>query len=462
MIKISLRSALLIAFSLAGTISILIIAVMLNFFFDKFFKEYSIKKQEEKNQKVLTLIKSQYHNANKWNIEVVQEIGVSELEEGLIVKLDDENSKTVWDAMQYNSGICERMIHTMTYRMANKYPSLNGGFTTKEYPVVINNSNKGKLIIGYYGPFYYSDDEFFFINTLNRLLVGVTIGVLFFTLLLGYIISKRLSTPLIKVKNTSREIAKGKYNIRMEEKAAIGEIDDLIESINHLAGSLENQERLRKQLTQDISHELRTPMTTLQSHIEAMIDGVWKPSKKRLISLHEEIIRLNSLIKELTVLRQYDFERLKLNKTGFELKKLIDGILDLYEHGFNEKKIKIACNGDELKITADRDKIKQAFVNFISNAAKFTNENGKFKIRIKKERSNVFIEFVNSGKGIPAKDLENIFERLYRVEKSRNRATGGSGIGLSIAKQIIEAHKGSVKAESVRNKETKFTVSLPV
>lgn len=458
--RISLKTALLISFSFVGTISILVIAILLNFFFDKFFKEYSIKKLEERNQKVLNLIKSQYQENGKWNTGVIQEIGVSELEEGILVKLTDLDNKTIWDVMEYNSGICHQMINTMTYRMANKYPSLNGGFTTKEYPVITNNKKTAILRIGYYGPFYYTDTEFFFIDTLNKLLIIITVCVLAFSLVLGYLISRMLSTSLVKVTHSGREIAKGRYNIRIKEKAFLSDIYDLINSINNLASSLENQDKLRKQLTQDVSHELRTPITTLQAHIEAMIDGIWKPSKERLKSLYEEILRLNNLIKDLTKLTRYDSENFTLNRTNFELKKVITNLLILYEDQFKAKHIRTECTGDEVMINSDKNKISQAMINFITNAIKYTNPKGYFIINIEKEKDKVCIELKNTGKGIPKKDLPNIFDRFYRVEKSRNRKTGGTGIGLSIVKEIITAHNGKVTVESVPNKETKFTVIL--
>jgi two-component system sensor histidine kinase BaeS len=322
-------------------ISIFILIFLVNFYLKKYFNEYSIRKQEEKNQQIVNLIKNQYHKDSSWNEENVKDIGIGLLEEGLIINLNDISGKTVWNAMEHNSGICEKMIKDIKDRMQSKYPSIQGNFSYKTYFLDLEKKPIGNLQIGYYSPFFYTESEFLFIDALNNLIIVITIGTLIISLGIGFVISRLLSIPIGNVITTTGRISKGLYNIRISKSSVIKEFQELINSINDLAGSLESQDKLRKRLTLDVSHELRTPLTTLQAHIEAMIDGIWKPSVDRLKSFHEEILRLNKLVDDLTTLSHYEHESVKLVKTAVDLKSFLSDTLSVYESSFASRKIRV-------------------------------------------------------------------------------------------------------------------------
>lgn len=458
---IKLKKAIFILLGITSSLSIIIVSIILNFFFDKFFREYFTRKLEERNFELVNNIKLQYVN-ERWNLDAIQNIGVNALEEGLILKLVDIKNNIIWDATHYNSGICEKMISTITFRMNSKYPSLKGGYTTKNYDLKVENQNIGYLTIGYYGPFYYTEQEFYFIGALNNLLIITTLLTLSFSFLLSYFVSKKISKPLSNITNITKVVSEGKYNSKIREKSFILEINTLINSVNNLAQSLLNQHNLRKKLTQNIAHELRTPMTTIQTHIEALIDGIWPITKERLECILEETIRINKLMIDLNELSKFDNKSIELRKKKIHLDSLLKKVILLNEHNFISKNIKIEYKLQKISIFVDEDKIKQAFINLVTNAYKFTNKNGYFRIILENRTNIAHIEFINSGAGIPAKDIDNIFERFYRADESRNRKTGGSGIGLSIVKEIIEAHDGTIKVESEKNKETKFIITLPL
>jgi len=227
------------------------------------------------------------------------------------------------------------------------------------------------------------------------------------------------------------------------------------------AQTLEKQEALRKKMGADVAHELRTPLATLQSHMEAMIDGIWEPDADRLKSCYEEIIRINKMVGDLEKLAKYEGESLVLNKTTFDISELIRRIICNFEPEFKNSGIEIAFEGKAEEIFADRDKMSQVIINLVSNALKYTQAGGMVKISAKSEEGVVEIRVKDTGQGIPEEDLPFVFERLYRADKSRNRLTGGAGIGLTIAKTIVEAHNGHIEVYSKINEGTEFLITLP-
>ena len=286
-----------------------------------------------------------------------------------------------------------------------------------------------------------------FLQDITNLIIGIS-------LLMIIVVSKM--TDFIK---------RGGYDQTLEYESSIVEIDDLINSINELSRELYKMEDMRKKLTSDISHELKTPLTSIQTHLEAMIDGIWEPSQERLNSVNEEVIRLNHLVNQLKNLTKYDSEKNKLEISEVDLKQLIKNIIYNNQSFAFEKNIKIEYELEELTAKVDKEKITQVIVNLISNAVRYTNCNCKIegKIIIKLYKADDFIKIVvkDNGIGIPEESLDYIFERFYRVDKSRCRNTGGTGIGLTICKSIIDLHKGKIEVRSKVNEGSEFIITLP-
>jgi signal transduction histidine kinase len=280
-------------------------------------------------------------------------------------------------------------------------------------------------------------------------------------LLLGAIMSKRISRPISKAIQAASEISKGNFKQRIEEKSSTKEINQLTDTVNGLADSLEKQKNLRKTMAADVSHELRTPLASLQSSLEAMIDGIWQPSNERLESCHEEILRINRLVGDLEKLEKTEAENAVLNISEFDISDLTAHIIHNFETDFYKKGVTLNFTGEAVLVSADRDKISQVIINLVSNALKYTTEDGRVDVKIEGTERSVEIIVTDNGNGIPQEDLPNIFERFYRADKSRNRLTGGSGLGLTITKAVVEAHKGKISVSSELNKGTIFTVKLP-
>jgi len=292
--------------------------------------------------------------------------------------------------------------------------------------------------------------------------IGLTIGgALIIALILSIYIAKKISSPLVSMKNITLVMARGKRDVRLPLKGAPkDEVDELAASINHFAEQLEQQEHLRVTLTENIAHELRTPLTTLNSYLSAIQDGIWEATPERIQSCREEIHRLVQMVKDLEELQILTSTELDLSLKDVLLTKSIEQVIDLMEPSFSDKGI-ILERGTIPKITmhADEYRLIQIWTNLLSNALKFTPRGGKVSIYGKLNSDGVQITVMDTGTGIPSDQLAHVFERFYRVEKSRNRKSGGGGLGLAITKTLVERHGGQVWAES--DWGSSFHVYLP-
>jgi two-component system sensor histidine kinase BaeS len=460
---LSLRTRLSISYIVVALICILLVSLLANIFLENQFRTYIKQNLDRQNREIVAQLIREYDGDNGWNQLNVTNIGMNALEQGLIVKLKSIDGSVIWDATLHNNGLCRQMITHMAQNMASRYPNWRGNYIEHEYPVIKNFKTVGIAEIGFYGPFFFKDTDLAFINTLNRILVGVAILALFLALLIGSWMSRRLSAPIARVINTAGQIAGGNLAARSHQPSNIREIKQLITAINDLGQTLQQQELLRKRLTADMAHELRTPLTTLQSHIEAILDGIWQADPERLKVCHQEIMRVTRLVKDLEQLAKYENESLILNKNLSDIGELVKQIIINFEPEFSKKGVDLQLHLAETDglISMDRDKISQVIMNLLSNALKFTPAGGAVHIITESHPEMAIIKIRDNGPGIAPRDLPYIFERFYRADQSRTRFTGGSGIGLTIAKAIVEAHKGSITVQSEMGKGSEFIISLP-
>jgi two-component system, OmpR family, sensor histidine kinase BaeS len=456
----TLKRKLITSYILVGVISIFLISILANFFLVNQFKDYVIKNQQTRNKEILMSLNNAYTTEKHWNVDVIENVGMDAMQYGMIVSVYDLLGRMIWDARKYNNGICEAMITHMSDNMMKYNSNWKGAYVEKSNPMYVNSTKVGTVKIGYYGPYYFSDNDLAFLTTLNKIIVVVGIFSLLFAIIIGIVMAGAISRPIQRVIRSTKLISKGHYNDRINEKSNIKEINELTGTINDLAENLNTQESLRKKLTGDVAHELRTPLTTLQTHIEAILDGVWEPSVDRITSCHEEITRINRMVGDLEKVSKYESKNFILDKTRLNLMELVKNVLVNFEGEFLNKNIKVDFDGHNADYYGDKDKLTQVVVNLLSNALKYTPEGGNIFVSVNKNSENIEIIVKDNGIGISNEDLPYIFERFYRADKSRSRQTGGAGIGLTIAKSIIDAHKGEIEVNSKLNEGTEFKVRL--
>ncbi|WNQ13200.1 ATP-binding protein [Paenibacillus aurantius] len=296
-------------------------------------------------------------------------------------------------------------------------------------------------------------------QALLQSIVWTLAGSILLAVLIGFYMAKRISKPLVDMKQAAERMSGGQLNTRIR----VGGSDELAElgaSLNDLAAQLHKQEQLRVTMTEDIAHELRTPLATLKSHMRAFEDRIWEPTPERIRACYEEIERLTKLVAELEDLTHLDSPAFQLERKEERLDLILEQGVELVSAAYLEKKVTLLFRCDPaIHIHADRSRMVQILVNLLSNALKFTPEKGTVMVEAIKEAEGVLIRVQDSGSGIRREDLPFIFERFYRGDKSRNRRTGGSGLGLAIVHKLVTAHGGAIWAESSRG--TTITIRLP-
>ena len=300
-----------------------------------------------------------------------------------------------------------------------------------------------------------------FLHATTSTLVWTSVGALLLALGASLFLTRRLLSPIRQMGAVAGRIASGDYSQRVESIPG-DEVGELVAAFNQMVCSLQRLEKLRKDLVADVAHELRTPLTNMRGYLEALRDGVLPPSPEQIASLHEEVLRLVRLVEALHQLAVADagVQRLRLEPTN--IGSLTLHVLEPFRHRFAQKSIRLAAPArfDAVETPVDADQLVCVLNNLFENAWHYTPSGGEVTVRITSEPGAVVIGVTNTGDGIPPHDLPLIFERFYRGEKSRSREHGGAGIGLALVKQIVEAHAGSVSAESAAGLTT-FRVTLP-
>ncbi len=307
-----------------------------------------------------------------------------------------------------------------------------------------------------------TDTHRMFLAAVHRYLFWASLAALALALVLSYLLTRRILRPLLQMAVITREVAGGNFSARVDI-ASRDEVGQLAVAFNRMADSLERLELLRKTMVANVAHELRTPLTNLRGYIEGLSDEVIPPTRETFQLLEQEILRLVHLVEDLQQLAKADAAKAYLNRQEISLHGVIKQMLELYQPSFRAKMIAVETwFGPKTEtVTADRDKLLLAVRNLTENAWKYTPREGSVSVSAERVPGGITVAFTNSGEGIAGNDLPFIFERFYRADKSRSRERGGAGIGLAIVRELIEAHGGSVGAESAAGK-TRIWFTLPV
>jgi len=298
-----------------------------------------------------------------------------------------------------------------------------------------------------------SDIHQMFLTSIHHYLVWASLAALGLAFILSFLLTRRVLRPLSQMTAITKEVAAGNYSLRAEITTG-DEVGQLGIAFNNMADRLGKIEQLRKTMVADVAHELRTPLTNLRGYLEALNDGVIPPSPETLQMLQQENLRLVHLVDNLQQLARADAARAYLKRENIVLADLVNQMVELHRLNFKKKEITVSTRWEdnEAQIYADRDKLLQAMQNLLDNCCKYTPRNGRVVIAVSRVREGIKVDFHNSGEGISPDDLPFIFERFFRADRSRSRDRGGAGIGLAITRELIEAHGGSVGADSVPGK----------
>ncbi|MFQ6026698.1 MAG: sensor histidine kinase [Dehalococcoidia bacterium] len=280
-------------------------------------------------------------------------------------------------------------------------------------------------------------------------------------MILTFFLSRRIVAPVESLAKVSRQAARRDFSVRAEVKSR-DEVGELARTFNSMIEELSRIEELRRQLVADVAHELRTPITNLRGYIEGIEDGIIFPEPATLVSMHDEVFLLTRLIEDLQELALAESGQMQLRLVHCHLDDLVRSAVNATQNQAQAKQVALAmADLPELPVQADPERISQVLRNLLVNAVTHTPSGGSILVQAQRSNGNAQVQVRDTGLGIPAEDLPYIFERFYRADKSRSRATGGCGLGLTISRHLVEAHGGSIEAFSQLGQGTELRVSLP-
>ena len=444
-------------------VRILSIKLFVNTIFKDSFEKYvDDSNKVEVNHLIEFDLKNLYTNES-WNTEFIENLGIEAIRKGIAIEIYDKNDNKVWSVFEDEKVLSDKTLNDISKNMKSIEKQWDNYF--EELKVDINDDERNILVgyayIGHYASTYYMENDVEFFNAINRIIIIIGVISISSIIIISIIISRSIAKPISKVSKMTKYIGEGNYKNKLNYKSNIMEIVDLINSINKLSNELNDQENLRKQLTGDIAHELRTPLTSIKGHLDAIIVGIWEPTNERLNSINEEVKRITNLVDELRKLAKFDSGKDNLNKEIVNLKNYIKSIAYNYEGKALEKNIVIKYQLENIEALIDKEKFAQVIINILSNAIKYNNGNNEIYIKVFKKNNSINISIKDSGIGIPKSEYKNIFERFYRLDKSRGANEKGAGVGLTIAKSIVNAHGGEIEVYSEINKGSEFIISLP-
>lgn len=436
-----------------------------NFVFTRQFTDYLTSANEATLEQLPARLTSLYQSKGRWDSADLDEISHS-LPIGTVVTLTDPSGKTIatlnspMENMMYGSGSMG-MGMGMGMSMGMSYSVQE--WKTKTLAITGTQGLIATALVRYPASarILNPQDVHFVSEVLRSLLLAGGLALIF-GILLSFWTSRRLVSPLQRLTQAAYRIGQG----NLDERVSIitkDEVGQLANAFNAMADSLNQQERLRKQFTADIAHELRTPLTSMKSYVEAFLDGVLPMDEENLTALNEEIDRLVGLSSDLKDLNVAEIGALTVNNTPFDLKILLDKVVRNLSPLILEREITLNWDtpAHSVEIWGDQRLLTRLFYNLIHNAYKYTEPGGQITVRLYSKDDLINVTVQDTGIGIPEADLPFVFERFYRTDKSRNRETGGTGIGLALVRQIALLHKGDVTVKSNVGQGTLFTVNLP-
>lgn len=400
-----------------------------------------------KSKQIRTLaadLRSQYKN-NDWT-ELLDDMAY---EKGICIEVS-KDGRTIYTSSAFNRGCMinsDRNPSILYY----KNDFIESGKRKKEYELINPALNNKTLFYG----IKLDQDTYGFISAslepldegariIKSQLIYVSIGVFLLSLVIGYILSKKLSKPIVKVNKTALKMAEGDYDIVFETEEDIDEINQLVKTLNHAKDELSKTEELRRDLLANVGHDLKTPLTMIKAYAEMVRDLTYNKKQKRIQNCNviiEEADRMTGLVNDIVDLSQLQSRVLEMHMERFNITELVYTILKRYDILKEKEDLKFVFDEkNDYYVYADKKKLEQVIYNLLNNAINYTGEDNTVTIRLIPKEDVIRVEISDTGKGIKEEDLPHIWDRYYKNSKKHKRNAVGTGIGLSIVKNILINH----------------------
>ncbi|MCF7875694.1 cell wall metabolism sensor histidine kinase WalK [Candidatus Bipolaricaulota bacterium] len=436
----SIRWKLLVGFILIVVVAIGTVAFVANRSATGEFDRYITQDQALKYQRLSLMLSSYYEQTGSW--EGAQELidRISKTYQNRIVLTSDEGSvvaDTAGDLMG-NSSQAALNLKIATLGEADN-PS---GF------LYLKDRKRSEL-------------EKIFLSSVNNSITFAAIISVLAAIFLTLIYSRRTLKPIKDITSAAERIEHGNLDQEVDVRSR-DEVGKLASAFNSMAEELKKQERLRKNMVSDVAHELRSPLTKIHGYLKAIKEGTMETNEKAINSLYRNSRLLKRLVDDLHDLTMAEAGRLNLDKQPILLDDIVSRVVESINLRLEEENIELNTESNgEILLNVDPDRIHQVLLNLLENAIVHSPEGGTIQLDTELTDNQVEISISDEGEGIPKEDLPHVFDRFYRVDRSRSRTTGGTGLGLTISKELVEAHEGKVEVRSEKGEGSTFTVTLP-
>ncbi|GAE94625.1 phosphate regulon sensor protein PhoR [Gracilibacillus boraciitolerans JCM 21714] len=398
------------------------------------------------------------------NLQLLEHL--TEMTDTSAVILDQEGTKllqTNWQEDLTDKTLTSNEIMQLKRgeTIVKEFTSNGSTYLKVAQPIINQNGTNGSVVL--FSSFGLISNS---IHNIIFLVILASLGAVVLAIGFTFFISKKLGAPpLIEMEKVAKQIAEKKnFSLRVDYKAN-DEIGSLAHAINHLSETLERYQTNRNEFFSNITHELKTPLTYVKGYANAVRHEMYQNKEEKdefLEIIENETDHISDLMDDLMDLSKIEEGKIDLNKEDININKLAEEMLKRSQFRASEKGLTMHLNQPEntVYLFADKSRLDQVLTNLVENAVRYT-EKGKITLTVQEERKDVIIRVEDTGIGIKQEDIPYLFERFYRVDKSRSRANGGTGLGLSIVKNLVEMHDGSIQVESEIDKGTAITLRFP-
>jgi signal transduction histidine kinase len=341
---------------------------------------------------------------------------------------------------------------------------LSAADLAKGAPIVVGDRQVGTLVVAS-GLGTLTSDQSAFLSQINGLMILAALGAGIAVLLVGAWQARRIVAPVRALAAAAHRIAAGDLSQRISV-ASGDELGEMATAFNTMAAQLEQQHELRRRAMADIAHELRTPLSVLRIDLESIEDGLTEPTPQVVARLQDEVALLNRLVEDLRMLSLAEAGELHMDIEPLDVGELVQSTLERVNGAAREKGVALSADLSQplSPVAGDRQRLTQVLLNLLSNALRHTPAGGQILVRARQTGGEVQVSVLDNGEGIPPAELPHVFERFYRADRARSREAGGTGLGLTIARSLVQAHGGRMWAESPPQAEGQgsvFTFALP-
>ena len=454
--------------TLTTIMTVLILVVVLAVAWESQFQKYTRENMERLAQATASTLAEQYQVTGSWTEDVLSHASSATTASGDVgIQVLDAASNVIYDDTWANgtsqttpAAEADKAVTGRVSLAPTSADSIVSADVTLENGDVV-----GSVRVWAFGSdaLLTKSDAAFRNNSYSAIAVAAVFAVLL-ACIIGSFVSRSLTNPIRRITSTAAQIRNGDLTARTGLKGD-DEIGQLGETFDDMATSLEKDLKLEHRLTSDVAHELRTPLMAMLATVEAMQDGVLPTDEERLETVASEVRRLSRLVDAMLQLSRIENGTTPFKPQRTDMVGLVRGLVSSQEQLFADRDLRLRLDVDlphrECFATVDRDMIRQAIINLLSNAMRYTPEGGWVVVKVSQDRSDVLVAVSDTGIGIAKEDLARVFSRFWRSDASRERASGGLGVGLSVTKEIIDRHHGFISVESELDKGTTFTLHLP-